>query len=272
MKPRHAPVLLFSLLLASPLAAAPPALLDDAAGYRLEALTQLPTAPAGQAQDCAVKAPLSPEAEAVAAKGWMVVDEAEIGPLRAVSFAPGAQNGPSGSCYIDGGNIGLFNEGQLFAVVWSETDRDMSLGHLQQLSPNTLRLLDGGAPELPAAELHLGADGLLSLLPLPETETHCAGKVTLPLAWGDTLGNARKDLLEAGWQPAPLPEPTEAAQALIEAGFPEAEECSGSGFQYCSFNYTNAEARLRVVTTGESEGQQGPAIASYEVSCGPSRN
>lgn len=269
MKPRHLPLLLAPLaaLLAAPLAAAPVTLVDDAAGYRLGAVTQLPDAPRGQAQDCTFGASQSPEAAAVAAKGWQVVAEAMIGPYRAVSFAPGSLNGPSGSCYIDGGNLGLFEAGKLFAIVWSETDRDLSLGNLQAISPNLLRLLDGGAPELPAADLHLAADGSLSLLPLPESESHCGGKAVLPLAWGDSLGAARGDLLAAGWQPAPTSAPSEAAQELIAAGFPEAEDCAGSGAQYCSFNFATKDAQLRVITIGESRDAQGPSIVDYEVSC-----
>lgn len=269
MKPRHLPLLLAPLatLLAAPLAAAPVTLVDDAAGYRLGTVTQLPDAPRGQAQDCTFGASQSPEAAAVAAKGWQVVAEAMIGPYRAVSFAPGSLNGPSGSCYIDGGNLGLFEAGKLFAIVWSETDRDLSLGNLQAISPNLLRLLDGGAPELPAADLHLAADGSLSLLPLPESESHCGGKAVLPLAWGDSLGAARGDLLAAGWQPAPTTAPSEAAQELIAAGFPEAEDCAGSGAQYCSFNFATKDAQLRVITIGESRDAQGPSIVDYEVSC-----
>lgn len=272
MKPHPLSALLVPLVfvLANPLAAAPITLVDEAAGYRLGAVAQLPAAPQGQAQDCSFGATQSPEAAAVAAKGWQVVGEAMIGPFRAVSFAPGSLNGPSGSCYIDGGNLGLFEAGKLFAIVWSETDRDLSLGSLQQIAPNQLRLLDGSAPELPAADLLLTADGTLSLLPLPESESHCDGKVKLPLAWGDSLGSARPDLLAAGWQPAPTDAPSEAARALIAAGFPEAEECAGSGAQYCSFNFTapQAEARLRVITAGENTTAQGPSIVDYEVSCG----
>ncbi|MBV8660264.1 MAG: hypothetical protein JO142_20795 [Burkholderiales bacterium] len=83
----------------------------------------------------------------------------------------------------------------------------------------------------------------------------------LPVRVGQPLPQARKALLAAGWQPRPttLAFPDESLQKeltepslLIEAGFVEVEYCSGTGANYCFFNYIKKGQCLRLVTAGES--------------------
>lgn len=73
---------------------------------------------------------------------------------------------------------------------------------------------------------------------------------------GDTLSVFRAQLLRHGWKPlATRKKDSEAlfgdGRILYDAGFHEVEMCSGTGRNYCIFNYSRKGGCLQVVTVGE---------------------
>ncbi|WP_442678280.1 hypothetical protein ACSBM8_12160 [Sphingomonas sp. ASY06-1R] len=80
----------------------------------------LPPAPASAADrdNCAhlLSNAKSPAARMVAARGWAVTGEAQVGGYRAVSFVGKMQPGTSGSCQLERGNVGFFRGEKLVAL------------------------------------------------------------------------------------------------------------------------------------------------------------
>jgi predicted O-methyltransferase YrrM len=74
---------------------------------------------------------------------------------------------------------------------------------------------------------------------------------------GMPYDEARKILVDAGWQPFKFPAQTSQEQgcsirAEICSKYIETEACSGTGLGYCSFLFADATGKyLRVVTIGE---------------------
>lgn len=84
------------------------------------------------------------------------------------------------------------------------------------------------------------------------------------------LGEARKALLAQGWTPREtflaLDDGTRESQwgdagLLYRAGFVEVERCTGTGANYCTFNYRRGRSCLVLQTKGEFEpGRYEPAV------------
>lgn len=101
--------------------------------------------------------------------------------------------------------------------------------------------------------------------------TQMAFAANIPVITEKPYDEARKVLIEAGWQPAatvhantPLSFSAEEFRAL---GFKEIHDC-GSGIVPCLFYFRNAEGqKLKVVTLGESSPRQGhfPPVDLYEL-------
>lgn len=77
---------------------------------------------------------------------------------------------------------------------------------------------------------------------------------------GMPISEARAELLRQGWVPVRVDkkladgerENLDAeARLLFEAGFFEVEYCTGTGLNYCSFNYQRRGECLRINTQGE---------------------
>jgi hypothetical protein len=107
-------------------------------------------------------------------------------------------------------------------------------------------------PTLPAAK-PLGAT-------LPESNICKPGThQPIPVIFGLNYDEARKKLIEAGWQPllaAPQSEQEHASSGngpeLWAFGFREVRSCAGSGMANCTFNYSDVyNNSLSVFTTGE---------------------
>ncbi|MDO5642881.1 MAG: hypothetical protein Q4G26_10935, partial [Paracoccus sp. (in: a-proteobacteria)] len=56
---------------------------------------------------------------------------------------------------------------------------------------------------------------------------------------------------------------------MADEGFPEIQDCAGTGFGFCGFDYRNANGDvLNVTTVGERYEGSGPDVSSYGVTCG----
>lgn len=94
---------------------------------------------------------------------------------------------------------------------------------------------------------------------------------------GTALSVARAAVLKEGWQPletyGTFPDGLRwnedgDAGALYKAGFKEVEACSGTGANYCSFNYVRGAKCLVLHTQGEFEaGQYEPVVIRRTHTC-----
>lgn len=101
--------------------------------------------------------------------------------------------------------------------------------------------------------------------------TQMAFAASIPVITEKPYDEARKALIEAGWQPAitihsntPI---SISAEEFRELGFKEIHDC-GSGIVPCLFYFRNAEGqKLKVVTLGEASPRQGhfPRVDLYEL-------
>lgn len=292
-----------SATLAEP--AKPLALKGEVDGLRLQALTGLPVPPkASGAQDGKASGDCrepfaSEEAQAAEAAGWTVFGEREWAGYRVVGVARAGTHLAGMGCVFPGGRVLLFRDGRALAqVIDSRADADASDGGLQSLEEGApdasaessqLARRDQADAELrfgdwqgsALARLRVASGGGLELASLPATDHYCGGRATLPRLEALELPAARKRLLAQGWQPAELSREQDQGEdgmrdALIAAGFPEIEGCSGTGMGYCNYHYRNpAGDRLQLTTAGEygSDENDGgktywPRVAGHSLLCG----
>ena len=276
---------------ASASAATPVAPKGEVGSLRLQALAELPPPPKavggdGEASDECREPVASDEARAAEAAGWIVYGEREWAGYRAVGVARAGTRLAGMGCVFPQGRVLLFRDGRPLAqVIDSGADADAADAGLQSLEegaadasagsdPSARR--DGADAELRVgdwqgraqARLRIDPDGGLELAALPATDRYCAGRASLPRLEALELPAARERLLGQGWRPAES-EREEGEDgmrdALIAAGFPEVEVCSGTGMGYCNYHYRNpAGDRLQLTTAGEyvtDEPGAGPAVA-----------
>ena len=83
-------------------------------------------------------------------------------------------------------------------------------------------------------------------------------KKSIPLKQGMSYSQARKALLDSGWQATStrwqdISEYGRENDFYYKNGWHEVEVCSGTGLGYCLFNFHDADGnKIRVVTAGES--------------------
>ncbi|MBN7135703.1 hypothetical protein A7A76_13280, partial [Lysobacter enzymogenes] len=255
--------------------AAPGAQPADLAGLRLEPLSALPAPPqedsAETASDCAVE-PKSAEARTAVAQGWKVFAEREWQGYRVVGVAaaPGVLAGMG--CTAGGGRLLFFRDGRAVAQVVEPGAR------AEEADSGVQGFDDGEDAKLRGGDAALGVfdwavqrarvraeDGALRLVPLPETDRYCGGRAAVPRVEGVALPQARERLLAHGWRAAPPPrEEPGFVGDLVAAGFPEVEDCAGTGQGFCSFAYRNdAGDRLTLVSAGELSRPEKPGDEEY---------
>jgi hypothetical protein len=87
-----------------------------------------------------------------------------------------------------------------------------------------------------------------------------AQEVPRTLKQGMSYAQARKTLINAGWQAVALSPNRDrfgAMDDIIKLGYNEVESCSGTGMGFCRFTFTDANGRkLVVVTINNQRGQQ----------------
>ena len=268
------------------LAGAAPLLATGAAGWDgasfssvlpaldIVSFSELPGPPEGVKADdyCShlTVTPASAAGKRVAKAGWAVTGEVTVEGLTMVSFVAGMEAGTSGSCLLSDGNIGFFLGEKLLAVAYAPESGASSIGLVELLGDDILRIFDGDYLPRPIGDISLKADQAVELVPLPETDTYCDGAAVVPLIYDLPIGEARQSLAAHGWEPdtTEASEPLDSRSAeLAENGLPEVTSCSGTGFGFCNFEYASAAAGLSVITVGEASMPDTPAIADYVVSC-----
>lgn len=243
-------------------------------GLDLVALSALPDAPRDQGETdvCShlfLASASTPGGKDAAGKGWHVTAEAPLGDLTAVSFVGSATPATSGTCELLDGNVGLYSGGQLVALVYG-TDREaLRVGRLRPFG-TAVRILSGDLLAETVADLTY--DGLTLAMTSPAAqEPVCDAAGVVPAIEGLPIDQARRLLMQFGWQPAPGDTELQSfgmARDLAAAGVSEVGDCSGTGFGFCTFAYTGQAGELSVITAGEG-GEDGslPAVVRYGVDC-----
>ena len=83
-----------------------------------------------------------------------------------------------------------------------------------------------------------------------------------PLSQRQTILEAHRTLLAAGWSPAPAQEPTPEDRLWSAVGLPSLSVCSGTGVGFCRFDYQRNQQRLSVVTVPSTPGR--PSVGRVE--------
>lgn len=205
------------------------------------------------------------------ALGWAVTGEVSLDGMDVVSFVGGFAPGTSGSCQMTDGNVGLFDDDQLHWLVYGEKESSTRIGSVQLFEKAAIRIWSGDFLPQPVVDMHVDANGAVSLGKLAPVERFCDGKASVPNIYGMPIAEARKRLESAGWGPVLGIRPGEPmdvrSDELKAAGIYEVQSCSGTQFGYCSFGYAGQFAELSVVTVGEGESLSTPQVARYSVSC-----
>ncbi|MFA5120743.1 hypothetical protein [Zavarzinia sp.] len=243
-------------------------------GLAVTPLTALPAAPAGAAdrQGCEhlLATPGTAAGRAVAAKGWAVTGEVAIGAFQAVSFVGGFEPGTSGSCALTDGNIGFFSGARLIGLLYVPRGQALSIGRIVGFGADGGRIWDGDFLSQPVADLHaLGTEAIVAS-PLATEETACGGAVAVPYVNGLPITVARRLLADHGWLPVDHGDPAARdgyPKDLAAAGLTEVEDCAGTGFGFCAFDYRAKGAALSVVTAGDPGVPPGPSVSGYSIAC-----
>lgn len=205
-----------------------------------------------------------------ASRGWIVTSETKLGQYDAVSFVGALDAAMSGTCVHRDGNLAIFDGSRLVAIVYErpEKKRDSngeysdSLGSAEQIGSRRIRLR-WGLPGAPIADVVLG-DGVHVEHTANEDQV-CGGAALVPNIFELDISKARRKLLAYGWKPHRSSEPVNGGMdaALRKEGVVEVEVCSGTGYGFCAFNYTNTRGfRLGVTTAGDE-----PTVIDYQVNC-----
>ena len=73
---------------------------------------------------------------------------------------------------------------------------------------------------------------------------------------------ADRSLVAAGWRPSPQQKPSAADRAWAKVSLESLSSCSGTGAGFCRFEYVRDAQRLSVVTVPSSPGQ--PSVGRVE--------
>jgi hypothetical protein len=245
-------------------------------GVKFALLDKLPPAPASaKVREGAclnfVADPISPAGKLVEAASWAVTSELTLGPYEAVAFAGAMEPSTSGTCAITQANVGVFDKDKLLAVAYADHLTDVTIGQIMPLEGGAVRIWSGDLIWWQVGDIQLLDNGhVLRLGALAAQEKLCHGQSIVPNIYGMPINHARTVLAKGGWKPVPHHfSPDESyevgALELQKRGFPEVSNCSGTGVNYCSFDYKGAGGLLEVWTAGDEEPP--PSVAVYAVQC-----
>ena len=82
------------------------------------------------------------------------------------------------------------------------------------------------------------------------------------LSQRQSILEAHRTLVAAGWSPAPAQEPSPRERLWSAVALPSLSACSGTGAGFCRFDYQRQQQRLSVVTVPSDPGQ--PSVGRVE--------
>lgn len=251
-----------------------PAFASEVGTLRITPTATLPRAPTDGGDDMCehlLKAPVTEAGRSIVGKGWKVTAEHRVGRYQAVSFIGRQEQGTSGSCQLGAGHVALFQGTALKAIIATSDEELPGVARIEPIEGGGLRIWDGDFLSQPVADLQVAVDGAATVRPVAPREMVCKGKASVPNIYGMPIDKARATLRKAGWTPAPNTSaetgPSDSrAIDLAKQGVVEVDDCSGTGFGYCAFNYKGpAGTGLSVTTVGDAEM---PLVSGYGADCG----
>lgn len=247
-------------------------------GFQIRALTTMPANPDKIPFDtlsCSVllDQPETAAGRVVRQQGWGVAGEQQQGDYTFVSFAGEVGQGTSGGCELTKANVGIFQGDRPVAVIYTAGTEEDEFGPLRLIEPEGIRIWNGAMLPQPVGDLHL-REGTITLTPVAERDSFCGGRVTVPSLYNLPIDRVQELVKAEGWR-AKEPDADTLAQRvdwvkeMADEGFPEIQDCAGTGFNYCGFDYQNDSGDvLEVTTAGERYEGSGPDVSSYGVTCG----
>ncbi len=202
--------------------------------------------------------------QAVAAKNWLVTAEVEREDLTFISFVERSQAGTSASCLLSDGNVGIFRGRELLGVIYSNEAVNRSIGFIQKLEDDRLRIWDGDYLAMPLADLQIVDRDLVIVRSVADNDSFCSGQVSVPNIFGLKIQDARRVLFAEGWVVNPLlSDQSHEWYSDLVASLPELDVCSGTGLGFCAFGYIkNGSNALGVTTAGEDY-----RVAGFSATC-----
>lgn len=253
-------------------ASAQSAVTSEVPAIHFVAQTTLARSPqAADPKDCGPHSKVSTSAagKQVAAQGWTVTSEADLGKFHVVSFAASFEDGTSGSCSADNTNIAVYDGDKLVALASTAKDAHQHLGVVKPLEGGAL-LVANNDPEAPVAELHADDKGL-RVTALSAEQPVCKGTASVPNVYGKSIKDARGVLIAKGWKPkaaTTAPGEGDPAGDLIKHGIVEADSCGGGDLGECDYHYTHGSIRLSVTTIGGEAGDgTDSTVTAYSAKC-----
>lgn len=245
-----------------------PRVVSELKDIRMKALANLPRAASPvDRESCSQRViqPKSAAAKLVVAQGWAVMSDVPLGPYRAVSFAGQMEPATSGTCSITQGNVAVFENGKLIALVYGKSAEDAAIGRLAPLEGGAVRIWDGDIAPSPAGDLRIDADGTLRLSRVADEDSVCKGRAKVPNVYNMPIDKARKVLVANGWNPVRSSASGEPRHsALVKRGIVETGSCAGTGLGFCDFGYAGPAGKLTLTTAGDGDL---PSVTDYDVKC-----
>ena len=240
-------------------------------GLHATALSALPTAKSGKTFNeghfCSyiAKRPETAGGQDAAGKGWTVTSEVKSGELTSVGIFSRGEEGTSGTCMIQDGNIAIYKGKQLLGLVYGDKPEADSLssvgGVIRTQIANRVRIGDFTPANYLSADIELSETGF-KVVPLAASENYCG--MDVPNLYGKEVPQARALLAKSGWKPSPPREEGDAPPSGHLSQEPEIADCSGTGYGFCSGGYAHKSGAFLTFTTAGD----GPAtIVSYDVNC-----
>lgn len=215
-----------------------------------------------------VSDPETPAGRQIAQANWGVTAEIETGGLTFVSFIGTLTNGTSGSCQLTDGNIGVFEADRLVGLIYSAQTDEPGIGAIMALEGGGIRIWDGGYLSAPLADMRVLDEDLVLVQPLNRRDPACSGTLSVPTLFGLPIHLARRILISEGWTPQPAQDVAFSSYVTdLRKTLPELQDCSGTGFGFCSYDYAREGAALYVSTAGEGEEGSTPKIVGTSVTC-----
>lgn len=196
----------------------------------------------------------SPEAKMIKNLGWEVLSETKFANYTLVAFAGEFIDGTSSTCMISQSNIAIYSDEDLLGLIYLNSPEATQIGKLVLSDAGYIRIFSGGYIQLPNVEIHLKEHGLV-LTHQSNFTPYCNGASILPNVIGLDILKARELLFKYGFKPSNLADQSIPAwrENLLDEGIFEVDSCSGTGFAFCRFNYSNDISSVGLITAGEDE-------------------
>ena len=198
--------------------------------------------------------------------GWKVLSEQSVGPYLFISFS-GELLSYGAQCFFKQGNIAIFKSSVLVGVIYSNSKDDDRIGRLSINEAGIIELSD--ASWAPWVDIKILKDQV-KIERRAGVQSFCNGSTIVPNVVGLSIVDARKSLIEFGWEP--VIQIGEVSFSFVdqmrESGIVETVDCIGTGRGFCSHEYQNPNGLLSLESSEQRISESyGQVVVYYGVSC-----